>query len=492
VFSPYANKMLLKVAIRSNKFEIVDSIISNIGHIDRKTSLQEIMEHYPANEKKCNLIHRLFNSETADSLTKRFFENYFTVIKDNIDIKAEVVQLLNTTNIHINAETIVKHSQEQLDSYDNAKKLFNAIYDKKISDQETDALMAFCLIDNKKYDIQNAFIDSLIENNVFVVLNAKIIILFLDNSSFSGKEREKILQKMLRFNIENKSLDAIYNYYLNTNADEPEIREKIIDILLQKGSPISIATIKQYVLQTKVDGIKKIDIIEKIFNTGLNKAYIGDLLSEYMLHTNDDESIKKLVVDYLIKQGFKANSNVLSEYVSKSNDDIKIKIEKTKQLIQNGTPIKADCINEYIMSIKQPEEFSKEMFNMLLTTNYSLKPEVYLKYLLSCKDSDKVRHNEKLLQALSIDPNERNLFIHHNANSIKCNIFQAYVLNSVDRTDIAEAIVEKFSLLRVKLNSEIIVNNTPIKFKKYVNNNKESLSSLSLKICKEKKMFSLF
>lgn len=491
IFSPHSNRALLKVTIRRNEYDIVDKIIKNIGHIDRKSSLQEIMEHYPGNEKKIQLIKELFNAETAAALTKKFFENYFATVNDSLDIKAEVVKLLNATDIHVNAESIVKNSQEQLSGYFDAKKLFDAIYEIKISDQETEALLVFCLMVNKSYEVQNAFFDSLIERDVFVALNARAVISFLDSSQFSGEVKTEILGKMLGFNLDAKALDAVYNYYLNNNADDVEIRAKVINVLLVPGAPISTGTVKNYVIKTQTDGESKLKIIDKIFATGINKTYVGDLLSDYMLHSPDYEPLKSRVEDYLIMQGFKADSGVLSQYVI-STDDVKVKIEKTRQLIQNGTQIKADTIDTYILSLKEPDEFSEEMFNLLTSHNYSVSLAGYIKFLLFCKDIDKVRHNEKLINAVTGNVSEQSASISHNGNKISCNPFQAYVLNTSDSFDVAEAIVSQFNAMGIKLNTDIISNGSSIKFKRYVGDNKSALSPLALQLCEENRMFSLF
>lgn len=492
VFSPHANRTLLKVAIRRNEYDVVDKIIKNIGHIDRKSSLQEVMERYPSDDKKRQHISNLFNAETATALTKKFFENYFAAVNDSLDVKVEVVKLLNTTDIHVNAECIVKSAQEELGGYSEAKQLFNAIYEIKISDQETEALLVFCLMLNKNYEVQNAFFDTLIEKNVFVALNARAVISYLDSSQFSGAVKAEVLGKMLGFNLDAKALDAVYNYYLNNNADDVETRTKVMDVFLVPGAPISTGTVKNYVIKTQTDGESKIEIIEKIFATGINKTYVGDLLSEYMLHSSDPETIKGRVTDYLIKQGFKADSSVLSRYITSTDDDMKTKIEKIRQLVQNGTQIKADAVDAYIMAIRQPDEFSEEIFNLLTSHSYSISLAGYVKFLLFCKDIDKVRHNEKLIYAVAGDVGGQGVSISHNGNKITCNPFQAYVLNTSDSFDVAEAIVGQFNAMRIKLNTDIISDGLTIKFKKYVGNSKSVLSPLALQLCEENKMFSLF
>ena len=61
-----------------------------------------------------------------------------------------------------------------------------------------------------------------------------------------------------------------------------------------------------------------------------------------------------------------------------------------------------------------------------------------------------------------------------------------------DSYDVVRAIVNDMLSLKIKMNSEVIVNGLTTKFKKYVAEKKATLSPLALKICEENKMFSLF
>lgn len=492
VFSPSANKILLKIAIRRGDQKTVEAIVNNSGHIDRPASLQEVMDNYPSDDRKAEIVKKLFDKETATALSKRYFETYFAESKDSIDVKIAVVKLLNTTDIHVNAETVVKNSQGQFDQYIYAKKLFDAIYEVKISDQETESLLILCLMVNKHYEVQKAFFDTLIEKEVFVALNARAVISFLDSTTYDGKEKAEILEKMLGFNLDPKGLDAIYNYYLNNNSDDTQTRLLVIDKLLVSGAPITTGTVRNYVVQTTVDGDSKLEVIDKIISTGINKTYLGDILSEYMMKSSDSEELKKKVFDYLVNLGFKADSGALSQYITTSEDNVKVQIAKTKQLINNGTQIKSDAIDDYIMSLNNPGDFSEEMFNLLTSQSYSVSLAGYTKFLISCKDLDKARHNEKLVYAVNGNLSTATTTINHLGNNVSCNVLQAYVLTTIDMYEIASQIVKTLLDSGVKLNSEISVNGTSLKFKKYVSENKASLSPLTLQICEANRMFSLF
>ena len=491
VFSPHANKALLKIAIRQNQVDTVDAIIRNIGHIDRKSSLQEVLDHYPDGEKKIQIITKLFDANTAGALSKKYFETYFESSNDSVETKAALISLLNTTDIHCSADAVIKAMANLLTGYDEAKTAFRAVYDIKISDQETEGLLVFCLMVNKKYEVQSAFFDTLIEKNVFVALNGRTVISFMDSSAFDRVQKADVIKKMLSFQIDNKALDAIYNYYLNNNHDDVETRLKIIDTILVEGSPITANTVKTYVLKTTIDGEKKLNVIEKIFLTGINKTYLGDLLSDYLLHAEDSEEQRKLVSDYLISQGFKVDSAVMMQYVTATGNNQE-KIDKIKKLIANGTLVKADSIDGYILSLADPNDFSEEIFNILTQNSCSIGFTAYSKFVLSCKDIDKVRHSEKLLRSCTDDFSEQRTTITHCGNRLSCNIAQAYILNAQENYENTKMILTQILANRVKLATDITVNGKGMKFKKYVSEHKKELSPLSLQLCEENRMFSLF
>lgn len=492
VFSISANRTLLKVALKRKEYDVVDKIIKNVGHVDRKAALQDISEHYPSGGDKIRLMDVLFNAETAAALSKRFFENYFTTSRDSADVKAGMVRLLNTTDIHINAAVVVKNTREELAGYEDARNLFNAVYGIKLSDQETEALFTFCLTENKSYELQNAFLDTLIENDVFVALNAGAVISFLDSPAPAGEEQAKLLRKLLGFHLDARALDAVYNYYLNNNTDDAQTRKNIIDVLLVPGAPISTGTVENYVVKTGTDADSKPAVVEKIFATGIHKAYVGDLLSDYLLHSSDSEEVRRTIFEYLTQEGFKVDSNVFTQYVADSADDAGTKLERARQLVQNGTQIRADAVDAYIQSLRQPEAFSEELLELLTAHNCRIGTQAYAKYLLMCDDTDKVRHSGKLLEALDGEITAPDISIDHNGNSISCNVFQAYVLNTKDSLETAAAVAEQFGALRIKLNTDMVSNKTALKFKKYVGENKDALSPVALQLCEQNRMFSLF
>ncbi len=492
IFSEYANKNLLKIALKRKNYAIAEAVVNNTSHIDKKYSLQEVLMNYPDQDKKMDLLGKLFSAQIIESIGKDFFENYFAIAEDSIETKTFVLSKVMATNLKCNAEGIVKALHRQMDDYGRAKEVFLALYGKKINDQETEEILEFCLTSNKSNYVIQAFLDALSEKNVYVQISSGNVIAFLDNASYGLEEKRNVIKRMFEFEIDAKSKDAVYNYYLNNNNDDKDTRLAVMCIFLTEKCPISSNTIKNYFVKTSIDEENKIKVIEMIFATGINKTYLGDLLSEYLLFACDEKTVKDKVTEYLINSGFKIDSNILTRYIVTSSDEIDVKIENVKKLINNGTQVRADCLESYIMSVGKVNDFSEVLFDILSNNTITMSVNAYAKYLMECKDIDKTRHNGVLLSSVSSDLNKSFIKFNHLNNVINGNVLQAYVLNTNDHYDVAKAIVAEMLSFRVKLNSDINVGGNTTKFKKYVADNKSQLSPLALQICEENRMFSLF
>jgi hypothetical protein len=97
-----------------------------------------------------------------------------------------------------------------------------------------------------------------------------------------------------------------------------------------------------------------------------------------------------------------------------------------------------------------------------------------------------------MLKALNSDVAGQRISILHCTNQLNCNIAQAYILCSEESYENAYVILQQLLNIKIKLNTDILANGAVIKFKKYVGEHKNELSPVSLQLCNEHKMFSLF
>ena len=490
IFSKSVNRNLLKVAIKRSYYDVVDKIVANINHIDRKYSLGEILDKYPDGDKKLGIVDRLFDAEVAEQLTKEYFEHYFKECGDSLDTKIHVMGLLSETTVRCSMAEIVRAIWPQLVDYNAALALFKAVYSIVVKDRDTEAILVMCLEDPDRCDILAAFFDALIAGKTYIRIDAKTVMRFLESTKLDVDNTLGILQRMFSFNLDDKTIDAIYNYYLNENKDETSRRMQIIGKIFWKDCKVSVNTVKRYVVQTSADGDYKPAVVQRLFDIGVNKTYLGDILSEYMMKTQDADAVKKQIFDYLVASGFKADAAVLLDYIKQSTDSAAIKTSNIKKLISNGTQLRPECLDAYITSLRQPQDFNIELFNLLLPVSNGLSGNAFTRYLLECRDADKGRHVESLLRASGNGYEKTN--ITYDGIGISCNQLQAYVLLTKDDYDNAAYVVRSFVNSGIRINDEIVRNNVSVKFKKFASEIRQTMSPVTLQLCEQNKVFSLF
>ncbi|MDF2511284.1 MAG: hypothetical protein K0S04_1150 [Herbinix sp.] len=490
IFSVDTNRNLLRIAMKRGSLDVVDQILSNQSNIDKKSALEDILESYPDVTRKREILSKLIDKDIMESDTK-IFEAYFIDSKDRIETKNEVLSKTIDFGLKYNCDLILKGISSIAD-YDNAKVTFDALCRSELSDQETEDILGSVLSAGKRYEIALAFLQANIDNKCYIRLNANIINAFLAASTWEVEESLQIVKRLLQFDIDNRQMDAVINYYLCDNQDHNEKRSRMIPILLPERVPISISTIENYSLKTITDGNDKSKFLKMIFLTGFNKTYVSELLSKYILSSIDSKDVSAAVTDYLISEGFQVDPKILNQYIASTADDAEVKKDKIKKLIQNGTQPRNDSLDTYLLSLNNVSEYSLELFNLLSEQGCQVSEASLVKYLLKITDADKVGNLIKLLEYITFDINNTMSEIAHLGNCIFGNIFQIYVLCSEDPYDIAHGITEALTIKKVKLSGDIKVNDKSLKFKKYISENKASVSPLTLRLCEENRVFSIF
>lgn len=492
IFSEYANGSLLRMSLRRGNYDMAEAVVRNTNHIDRNFGLRELLLHYPDNGRKQELLGLVFLPQAAERIPADFFDRYFGGSRDTLRTKLCVLRLLAGAGMRGGAENIVRALYPQMEGYESAREAFRALYETEVSDQETEAVLAFCIMESRAHEVIRAFLDALLERDVFVKLSSRAVISYLENAEATAEEKRAILERMFQLDIDGKAKDAVCDYYLNNNRDACSDRVRILDFLLGEGCLLSNATARKYIVYTSVDGEGKPAVVEKLFDTGLNRTYMGELLAEYLMVSRDQGAIKSDVLNCLLDKGFRTDSNVLARYLTGGPDPAPDRAERARRLIASGIPVRADCLENYILSIMAPGDFSEQIFDLLAAYPFEIGFNAYAKFLLFCQDTDKARHHARLADAVPGDISDTQTAVFHAGVGVTCNLLQAYVLITCDSYDAARVIVEELQEAKMKLGAEVLVNGSAVRFRKYVGERKASLSPLTLRLCEENRMFSLF
>ena len=494
IFSSDANKNLLFYLFRHKNLKLIDEIVSNNVNIEKKFLLSEILMKYPDGESKKKNIDKMIERKIFTKENKLELEKYLNDTEDSVATKCEVIRAIAFFDIKLDIDIVLTKVLAECREVSIVKDVLEKVCNVKLTDEEVYKIIEYAFSNNNE-EIALAVLLVLKNSSQYVVMSDKNINVLLCRKNLPGDAKLRILKEAYEFNIDNKSGEVIINNYLLTGEDEVELRMKIVKFLLQCIKAIPVSVFEKYVLNCRVDKSNKSKIVEIILDMDASTGVYSNLLSKYIFVDIDDSNTKAEIINLFLNKGIRMETKAFINYICNGKDEATIKIDFIRKMINNGRVLNSNVLSSYLEGIREAKDFNSELFAALRSDSYIVTDKALTNYLLYCKDveSEKVRNSIEMSKVGVSQFGSQNCSINHMGNSIRCNLLQAYILLSPDGVYVTESIVKEMVNAKTKMTLDIVISGHGEKrFKKYIIENRDSLSLQSQKICEEYKLFSKF
>lgn len=482
IYAKEPNKNMLSYALKVEKYDLVDEIMSNPDNTEPGFALTEILQKYPDSENKIKNVEGVLKAHALKDDDKKIFENYLVDSSDTLPTKGQIIILAYSASVKVSLEAVIGNLLYKADG-DIVDAVLRQVCSTKLNDEDVYKIVEFSST-VKEPSITIVILNVLKETNQYVLMTSKYIIALLSRVNLSATDKSAIVRKMLEFNIDAKSKDAIINNYLCFNQDPAEVRLVIIPILLSLVSVIQTNTIESYVLTINVDGKSKPDIVEKIFALDLNMSFFHDLLAKYMGSSIDEKEVKDKVVATLVGKGLKVDPKSLIDHICNASISAEDKVAFVKKMLSGGMQLRSDTVNIYLESIT-PERFNSELFALIAGSASNISERALSNYLLICKDRDTLKPNTFIALAKQCYKNTIEIYCEAMCANQKIygNILPIYLLATPDSFETTKSIADYLIGYKAKINVDIQTGTGKTKLKKFVSAYGNALSPVSSQIC---------
>ncbi len=491
IYTESVSTKLLSYAIKHNKFDLVDKLLNNSNNLDTKNVLGIILKRYPDGDAKCAGVQKMIKHAELGREDKVQLEDYILNSADSVHTKAQILTTLMDAGLRIDLDKIIEHVLSKADAEDQ-KAVITSFCKKKMSDEDVEALVKFG-ISSGIAETANSILDCLQKGNQFIFIPTSQILETLRNDRFSTEEKIDLVKRFYGLKTSDKAEETVFAEYLCNIKAAAEERGSVLGYLFTTIKTIPTKTVENYVLKCSFDYGAKPDVIEAMFDKGLNVSFFNDLLSRYMKNCPDQEDVRKLVIRTLVQKGLKIDADSLVDYVCYADANIGEKVEFLDKSISNGTQIRSDAANYYLEKVSD-QQFSSELFSRLFKYAGSFSENAIIKYLLTFND----RQDVKAANFKAIADNSRSLLpgircnITHLGNNLTCNLLQAYILNTNDSTEVANQIADyMINDYKIKINEEITASGARMKLKKYIVANRSNLSQTADALFEKYKVYNM-
>lgn len=492
IYSRYAGDNLLTYALKNGDTALADGLLNNPDTLTPLSALTEVLNRYPDTEKKTEHIRRFLKLLAGTQTARGPMEAYLRDSGDSAAVRMAAAADAVSAGLEISLEFVMENLFPAADA-DGIRLLLNAYCARKLGDENVMRILSYaCTCGNSA--AARCAMECLRDSGQYVTVPSKLLIALLTDSRLSAAERTALGDLLLSFRITPKDTEAAAANYLNFGTDPAAVRRDILPWLLGKVQSLHTDTIQNYILQCTADGEEKPAVVELLFAEGLNRSLFGELLSRYMQSGADEEPVRSRIIGILSGGGLALDPTSFTDYICTSPDPIGEKLQFIQKMTANGAQIRSETASAYLERI-QPESFSSELFSQLVTPASTFTSRALERYLLYCRDREGVKEQNfiTLAEHCTGGIGYMTCQISHLGHRLTCSLLQAYALLSEDSEAVTAGIIKwMISVQKMKLGAELTADGQSMKFKKYILENKDRISSTTDEICRQNRVYSLF
>lgn len=494
VYSKSLNANLLNYALKNGKSEIADKIFANSDNINCHDAFFVCLNSYEdSNQKRQRLIPIMEKAEFRQDDYKKI-DTYLTNTMDGIETKIMIYEKSVSYGIAPPMQCVVEHILNEPNISDmQISDVYKAFCATKPKDAELYDLITDIYIKHKG---ENACkeMQELVNNDIFIKMSDKLVRGMVVRKDLTVDERIKLLEHAEQCKLSPKDNDAIITEILLRVDESFENRITLVKTLIEYIDTISTNSLTEYIVNSTVDGDKKPEMLEELFKLNLNMSFFRDVLNNYIKYSKDSSETKNAVTQLLSNSGIGVDSNMLLDIACEANEANYVeKADLIQKSINNGTRVNADSLSLYLERVPV-EKYHSELISLLTTPISRITDKALANYVLFSEDPMEIKLQNAIVFAEKNGKTfgESECEVKHLNSTIKCNLFQGYVLAADDSSVTVQSIVGAMKQAKAKLNAPILVNGKSQKFKKYITDNKSQLSQMTITLCEENNVFSFF
>lgn len=494
VYSKSLNANLLNYALKNEKPEIADKIFANSDNINCHDAFFVCLNSYEdSNQKRQRLIPIMEKAEFRQDDYKKI-DTYLTNTMDGIETKIMIYEKSVSYGIAPPMQCVVEHILNEPNISDmQISDVYKAFCATKPKDAELYDLITDIYIKHKG---ENACkeMQELVNNDIFIKMSDKLVRGMVVRKDLTVDERIKLLEHAEQCKLSPKDNDAIITEILLRVDESFENRIALVKTLIEYIDTISTNSLTEYIVNSTVDGDKKPEMLEELFKLNLNMSFFRDVLNNYIKYSKDSSETKNAVTQLLSNSGIGVDSNMLLDIACEANEtNYMEKADFIQKSINNGTRVNADSLSLYLERVSV-EKYRSELISLLTTPISRITDKALANYVLFSEDPMEIKLQNAIVFAEKNGKTfgESECEVKHLNSTIRCNLFQGYVLAADDSSVTVQSIVGAMKQAKAKLNAPILVNGKSQKFKKYITDNKSQLSQMTITLCEENNVFSFF
>lgn len=490
VFSKETNKSLLRFALKNNRIDLAEEVLSNRRNVDITDALDVVLSSCPDGEPKARMVASLIRDGAVRDGDVTDLEAYMSSA-DGASTKAAIACAACNAGLNLRLDLTIQEalSTAELSKF---KELIGALFKRRLNDAEVEQLLGLAeRVDDPEKAM--AVLDALAASGQFVSINGKQVQAFVFKTSISPEHRIEMIERLRGFTGTDRMWETVTGAYLCQVSEPAENRAAILDALCAELKSVPAKDFERYVLTCNADGQEKTQRIRQLLSLpNMNVGFFRGLAGQYIQSNKDDPAHRTRILYELLECGLAIDASVLLDFLCAKGGTVEDKLDLLQLVQKNGTVLRSDAVGTYLE--RCADTFDHDLFAALYRSNAVVSPKALENYVLVCDDfpHEKAETAFELSRAMSASFGSTDCRIKFRGSKISCSLAQAYILLTEDNASLAADMLQRMTNSGTKLTTTIVVDGISKKFNKFVQENRAQLSPVAEELCQIHRLFSRF
>lgn len=237
---------------------------------------------------------------------------------------------------------------------------------------------------------------------------------YILNCNVDGEHKPEIVESVFNMDINISFYYNLLSMYIFTSVDDPECKEKIIDILLDKGIKVEPKAFSKFIYNSDDRGTNKVAFIRKMLANGSTMS--TDTASNYLERINNHNDFDPELFKILFDQSSVITNKALVNYIlfCKDRENVKVKNAASMsrrtggkfgsqlcEITHNNNSIRCNLLQGYILISADMHAVTMEIIEAMINAKVKINEKVFASNGTEQKFKKYVLENRASLNSMS-------------------------------------------------------------------------------------------
>lgn len=479
IHSENAANDLINRSFIEGDYAQIDAVLKSTANLNADRLISLLLDKYPDGDQKLTNLEEVLNRRFDKANARNRISVYLTSSPDSAETKARVIDLFALRGVCVKGEALGCYLAGGA-SPDTVSNLIKSLCRQPQIDEDVDYIIGAMFLFAHPDDARQA-LEDLKKGGSFISFSQDCMMAMLLRTDISVEEKAAFNKVAIDYGMSEKRKQGAFSALLTSNYDSND-KPALLSVLAEDISAVNPKTAENYLLSCTVDGDNKPEVVKVLLTCVKARESLSYAAKKYVASSSDSLSVHNQVIAILVREGLVDSANNLGGVIASAGSDYAL--DAAREMKQAGMEMGPTVLADYLEANLGTPGYSSAMFMEFYSPNSQVTPELFIRFLFDAPDEEAKSSKVKMLHGCirgTLDGYRCRVGLA--GETFEGTIWHCYLVGNADGERTVGLVSDLLQPYSGKPNAEVTYAGSRMKFKKFIQANREKIPASSLQKC---------